>query len=212
MNNKAGILHLFQQLFFFLHCQRLNKVSNDFSLAAMSAAVDGLSASAPNGHLSSSVTNEDGRTFVLSPGGHSYGGAQVHSNRSRTLKQAKGTGRKISHQANRRSYNQLVEEVEKTPGAEIRIVQSNEGLITTKADRIRLKYYDSCRRLHMAENRRRTSSILEGEEEPLIGGSINPSEGFLEFPMHMLPPQVFQIHIPGQDGQSNATQSSLVTM
>ena len=178
----------------------------------MSAAVDGLSASAPNGHLSSSVTNEDGRTFVLSPGGHSYGGAQVHSNRSRTLKQAKGTGRKISHQANRRSYNQLVEEVEKTPGAEIRIVQSNEGLITTKADRIRLKYYDSCRRLHMAENRRRTSSILEGEEEPLIAGSTNQSEGFLEFPMHMLPPQVFQIHIPGQDGQSNATQSSLVTM
>ena len=133
--------------------------------------------------------------------------------RSRTLKQAKGTGRKISHQANRRSYNQLVEEVEKTPGAEIRIVQSNEGLIQTKADRIRLKYYDSCRRLHMAENRRRTSSILEGEEEPLMGGnSINQSEGFLEFPMHMLPPQVFQIHIPGQDGQSNATQSSFVTM
>ena len=183
----------------------------------MSAAVDGLSASAPNGHLSSSVTNEDGRTFVLSPGGHSYGGTQVHSNtnRSRTLKQAKGTGRKISHHPNRRSYNQLVEEVEKTPGAEIRIVQTNKGLIKSKADRIRMKYYDSCRRLHIAENRRRTSSILEGDEsQPLLGSSssINQAEGFLEFPMHMLPPQFFQIHIPGKDGQEGATQSSFVTM
>ena len=57
----------------------------------MSAAVDGLSASAPLAQLSNSVN--DGRNLVLSPGGYSYGGSQAHSSnpqRSRTIKQARG--------------------------------------------------------------------------------------------------------------------------
>ena len=181
-----------------------------FSLAAMSAAVDGLSTSAPLAQINNSVT--EGRNLVLSPGGYSYGGAQAHSSnpqRSRTLKQARGTGRKISN-PNQRSYSQLVEEAEKTPGAEIRIVQSNEGFVKTKAQKIRMKYYDSCRKMYIAENRSRASSIQEGENQPLLGDnpSINRADGFLEYPMHLLPPSFYHLHLPGQGG----TQSSIVTM
>ena len=56
---------------------------------------------------------------------HSYGtksasGAETGA-KSKTLKQAKGTGRKIRGTPNERSYSQLVDAVEKTPGAEIRM-------------------------------------------------------------------------------------------
>ena len=106
----------------------------------------------------------------------------------------------------------MVEEVEKTPGAEIRIVQSNEGFVKSKAQKIRMKYYDSCRKMFIAENRRRASSIMEEEGQPLLGGdnsSINRAEGFLEYPMHLLPPSFYHLHLPGQEG---GTQSSLITM
>ena len=95
-------------------------------------------------------------------------------------------------------------------GAEIRIVQSNEGFVKTKAQKIRMKYYDSCRKMYIAENRSRASSIQEGENQPLLGDnpSINRADGFLEYPMHLLPPSFYHLHLPGQGG----TQSSIVTM
>ena len=55
-------------------------------------------------------------------------------------------------------------------------IQSNEGLIKTKADKIRLKYYDSCRKMALAPltgTRGRVSLIPEegGECRPLLGGN-----------------------------------------
>ena len=55
-------------------------------------------------------------------------------------------------------------------------IQSNEGLSKTKADKIRLKYYDSCRKMALAPltgTRGRVSLIPEegGECRPLLGGN-----------------------------------------
>ena len=114
-------------------------------------------------------------------------------------------------------------------------IQSNDGLIKTKADKIRLKYYDSCRKLALAENRGRVSMIPEeGERTPLLGyeNSIisRAASGFLvsfmrhqyekayiffplqEYPIHLLPASLFHLHLPGQKEEERRTQSSMVTM
>ena len=56
---------------------------------------------------------------------HSYGTKSASGTetgaKSKSLKQARGTGRKIGGSPNERSYSQLVDVVEKTPGAEIRM-------------------------------------------------------------------------------------------
>lgn len=186
----------------------------------------GLSTSAPNDHRASSSVNSQGEhgPCIFSPGGYSYGSTSTSSERRcKTLKQAKGTGRSVGKAPNQKSYNQLVDLAEKTPGAEIRIVHSNEGLVHKKADRIRMKYYDSCRKMVIAENRRRASMIPEeadgSETTPLLAAnnpSINAStaaDGFLEYPVHLLPSAFFQLHLPGKiEDQLGGSQSSLITM
>lgn len=95
----------------------------------MARAVDSLSTSAPAGaggpRQGGSVTSGDFGPCIFSPGGLSYGatnsGSNSNSKRGKSLKQAKGTGRKIDKAPNERSYNQLVDLAEKTPGAEIRM-------------------------------------------------------------------------------------------
>jgi len=216
--------------------------SNDFtanidgaaSLSAMSRAVDSLSTSAPsrtrnnqNGSVTSAGTPTEFGQLLFSPGGYSYGtksasGAETGA-KSKTLKQAKGTGRKIRGTPNERSYSQLVDAVEKTPGAEIRIVNSNEGLNLSENQKLRMKYYDSIRKnagkANLTENRRRAFTIQEdvdGESAPLLGGSNsinNETDGFLEYPLHLLPSNFFHMHIPGVDKEDvEETQSSLVTI
>ena len=62
-------------------------------------------------------------------------------------------------------------------------VNTNDGILN-KQDKIRLKYYDSCRKMALAENRRRASVIQEeeGEATPLLANNpsiSNQAEGFL---------------------------------
>ena len=101
-----------------------------FSLSAMARAVDGLSTSAPSRTRTGQSATSTGSigTVLFSPGGYSYGSYGTKSAsgtetgaKSKTLKQARGTGRKIGATPNERSYSQLVDVVEKTPGAEIRM-------------------------------------------------------------------------------------------
>ena len=97
----------------------------------MSHAVDRLSASASapaRGHrtsrsLNSAMSPTVGQV-VFSPGGTlgSYGSTQSHrETKNAPLKQAKGTGRTIGQAPNQKSFHELQETVENTPGAEIRM-------------------------------------------------------------------------------------------
>lgn len=194
------------------------------SLSAMAMAVDSLSSSAPGGRTGSRRTRTqscgtpDLARMILSPGGtfNSYGSthseSHVHVTKNSSLKQAKGTGR-TADIPNTKSFDELRSEIRNTPGAEIRIVQSNTGLNLDKSQRLRMKYYDKVRSHHTEENRRRNSMIPEETEEtertPLL--AQNPA-GFLEYPVHLLPAAFFQIHIPGHHEDERDTQSSLVTI
>ena len=91
----------------------------------MVQAVDCLSTSAPNQRPLTEMTTDFG-PCIFSPGGFSYEssstsikGFKGHQG-STTLKQAKGTGRQVS-EPNQKSYSQLKQVAQQTPGAEIRM-------------------------------------------------------------------------------------------
>ena len=92
----------------------------------MAQAVDCLSTSAPTSCLQRSeaeVTSSDFGPCIFSPGGLSYDSTTNDSKAIKgclTLKQAKGTGRQVC-EPNQKSYSQLKQEVQQTPGAEIRM-------------------------------------------------------------------------------------------
>ncbi len=167
----------------------------------MARAVDSLSTSAPPKHQDGLASSGDYGSLIFSPGGYSYGGSTgsggATKKKNKALKQAKGTGRICGKAPNERSYSQLVDLAEQTPGAEIRIVQTNEGLIR-KEDKIRLKYYESCRKMVIAENQRRASIIQEeeGESTPLLQNnpSINHTDGFLVSFLRLIKVIIFISH------------------
>lgn len=95
-------------------------------------AMEGLSTSTrPRAGQSGSVpvgTPTDFRDMIMSPGDFSYGSYGTKSasgtetgTKSKTLKQARGTGRKVGASPNKRSYAELEKSVENIPGAEIRV-------------------------------------------------------------------------------------------
>lgn len=94
----------------------------------MSRAAGNLSASAPvrGSRMVPSRSMPEGGSpssfgpLVFSPGGISSGASVESGGRTKSLKQAKGTGRKPGT-PNKKSYNELVEVAERTPGAEIRM-------------------------------------------------------------------------------------------
>ena len=95
---------------------------DDQSTSATSRTMAGQSGSVPVG------TPTDFRDMLISPGDFSYGSYGTKSasgtetgTKSKTLKQARGTGRKIGASPNKRSYTELAKSVENIPGAEIRV-------------------------------------------------------------------------------------------
>ena len=91
----------------------------------MAQAVDCLSTSAPTGQESEVISSDFGPCIFI-PGGFSYESSTnpkaLKGNEAlcTTLKQAKGTGRQVC-EPNQKSYTQLKQEVQQTPGAEIRM-------------------------------------------------------------------------------------------
>ena len=95
------------------------------SLSGMAQAVDCLSTSAPTTAESQMISSDFGPCIFI-PGGFSYEStanpkAKMKGNFEATLKQAKGTGRQVCIEPNQKSYTQLKQEVQQTPGAEIRM-------------------------------------------------------------------------------------------
>ena len=64
-------------------------------------------------------------------------------------------------------------------------LNSNERLFRTDSERMRLKYYSTCRKMELKENHARRASVIqeeEGENTPLLNNNHsinNAAEGFL---------------------------------